>query len=307
METLYITHPACRLHEMGQWHPECPARLDAINDQLLASGLLDFLREVQAPQAQRADLLRVHTAQYLDYLQAHAPAQGYFELDPDTLLNAHTLEAAQVAAGAGLAAVDAIMQGQAATAFCAVRPPGHHARPGQAMGFCIYNNIAVAVAYALDKYALQRVAVIDFDVHHGNGTEEMFAGDERVLMCSFFQHPFYPGSGAPPAAPNMLNIPVQAYTGGDMLRQIVSDVWLPRLEAFRPEFVFISAGFDAHREDDMGQLSMSDADYAWITEQVVALADVTAQGRVASFLEGGYNLSALGRSAAAHVRALAKL
>ncbi|UHL65171.1 histone deacetylase family protein [Paralcaligenes sp. KSB-10] len=307
METLYITHPICRLHEMGSWHPECPARLDAINDQLLASGILGFLGEKEAVQAGDADLLRVHTPEYLDYLRTHAPASGYFTLDPDTLMNPHTLEAARLAAGAGLLAVDAIMRGEAKTAFCAVRPPGHHARANQAMGFCIFNNLAVALAYALDKYALGRVAIIDFDVHHGNGTEEMFAGDERVLMCSFFQHPFYPNCGTGRTADNMLNIPVDAYTSGASLRQIVGDIWMPRLAAFRPEFIFISAGFDAHREDDMGQLGMVESDYAWITDQIVAQAEKTAHGRIASFLEGGYNLSALGRSAAAHIKVLAKL
>lgn len=309
MQTLYITHPSCRLHEMGPSHPECPERLDAINDQLLASGVLGFLDERQAVRAGRADVLRVHTRRYLEYLDAHSPTRAgtYFELDPDTLMNPHTLEAAWMAAGAGLVGVDAIMRGEAGTAFCAVRPPGHHARPGEAMGFCIFNNLAVAVAHALDSYALARVAIIDFDVHHGNGTEEMFAGDDRVLMCSFFQYPFYPHCGAGKTANNMVNIPVPAYTTGAALRPLVSDVWMPRLQAFEPEFIFVSAGFDAHREDDMGQLGMVESDYAWITQQIVALADKTAQGRIVSFLEGGYNLSALGRSVVAHIKALARL
>ncbi|TCT07112.1 histone deacetylase family protein [Paralcaligenes ureilyticus] len=309
MQTLYITHPSCRLHEMGPSHPECPERLDAINDQLLASGVLGFLDERQAVRAGRADVLRVHTRRYLEYLDAHSPTRAgtYFELDPDTLMNPHTLEAAWMAAGAGLVGVDAIMRGEASTAFCSVRPPGHHARPGEAMGFCIFNNLAVAVAHALDNYALARVAIIDFDVHHGNGTEEMFAGDDRVLMCSFFQHPFYPHCGAGKVASNMVNIPVPAYTAGAALRQLMSDIWLPRLQAFEPEFIFVSAGFDAHREDDMAQLGMVESDYAWMTEQIVALADKTAQGRIVSFLEGGYNLSALGRSAVAHIKALARL
>ncbi|MEO6984099.1 MAG: histone deacetylase family protein [Paralcaligenes sp.] len=309
MQTLYITHPTCRLHEMGPLHPESPQRLDAINDQLLANGLLGFLDERQAVKAGPSDVLRVHTPKYLKYLCAHSPAGpgAYFELDPDTQMNSHTLEAAWMAAGAGLVGVDAIMRGEARTAFCSVRPPGHHARPDQAMGFCIFNNLAVAVAYALDRYALKRVAIIDFDVHHGNGTEEMFAGDERVLMCSFFQHPFYPNCGAGRVAENMVNIPVPAYTSGASLRQLMSEVWMPRLRTFKPEFIFVSAGFDAHREDDMGQLDMVESDYAWMTEQIVALADGTAQGRIVSFLEGGYNLSALGRSVVAHIKALAKL
>ncbi|MDS1141954.1 histone deacetylase family protein [Pusillimonas sp. SM2304] len=307
METLYITHPACRLHEMGSWHPECPDRLDAINDRLVASGLLDFLQEETASPASDADLLRVHPAEHIAYLRGHAPAEGYFQIDPDTLMNPHTLEAAWAAAGAGITAVDAVMQQTHRNAFCAVRPPGHHARPAQAMGFCFLNNIAIAAAYALEQYGLERVAIIDFDVHHGNGTEEMLAGDPRVLMCSFFQHPLFPGQYQHPPAENMVNIPVDAYTKSDALRALVADVWVPRLLAFRPQFIFVSAGFDAHREDDMAQLNMVESDYAWITEQVVAVADETASGRIVSFLEGGYNLSALGRSVDAHIRALAKL
>lgn len=307
METLYITHPACRLHEMGNWHPECPQRLDAINDQLLASGVMPLLTEEHAPPASDIDILRVHTPEYLAHLRASVPAQGYFAIDPDTLMNPHTLEAAMVAAGSGIAAVDAIMEKKSQTAFCSVRPPGHHARPGLAMGFCFFNNIAIAAAYAMERYGLERVAIIDFDVHHGNGTEEMFSGDPRVLMCSFFQYPFFPNIRQDDPAENMVNIPVEAYTQSDDLRQLVSDVWMPRLEAFKPEFVFISAGFDGHREDDMGQLGLVESDYAWITEQMVTLAKNSAQGRVVSFLEGGYNLSALGRSAVAHIRALATL
>lgn len=307
METLYITHPACRLHEMGNWHPECPQRLDAINDQLLASGVMSFLEQREAPYAHDADVLRVHTQEYLTYLHNHAPSEGHFAIDPDTSMNSDTLAAAKAAAGAGIAAVDAVMSHQARTAFCAVRPPGHHARPNTAMGFCFFNNIAVAAAYALEKYQLDRVAIIDFDVHHGNGTEEMFGGDSRILMCSFFQNMLFPNEANDDPASNMLNIPVDAYTDGTTLRHLVSDIWIPRLQQFQPQLVLVSAGFDAHREDDMGQLGMVESDYAWITEQIVQLAELTAQGRVISFLEGGYNLSALGRSAVAHIRALAKL
>jgi acetoin utilization deacetylase AcuC-like enzyme len=292
---------------MGSWHPECPERLDAIHDRLLASGLMDYIAEREATPAQDEDILRVHGADYLEWLRRHAPDDGYFPIDTDTIMNPHTFRAAMAAAGAGIMAVDAVMSKAYANAFCAVRPPGHHARPSQAMGFCFFNNLAVAVAYALEKYALQRVAVIDFDVHHGNGTEEMFGGDPRILMCSFYQHPFFPNLRQEPPAQNMVNLPVDAYTNGDALRMLVSDVWMPRLRAFRPEFIFISAGFDGHREDEMGQLGMVEQDYAWITDQLVELAAETAQGRVVSFLEGGYSLSALGRSAAVHIRSLAKL
>lgn len=304
---MYLTHPSCRLHEMGSWHPECPQRLDAISDQLLVSGLLPFLAERQAPAATREAILRVHSADYLDSLQANTPAEGYYHVDPDTLMNPHSYDASLHAAGAGIAAVDAVMQGQAANAFCAVRPPGHHARPGQALGFCFLNNIAIAAQHAMHVYGLQRVAIIDFDVHHGNGTEETFAGDSRVLMCSFFQHPFFPNSGAMDPAANMVNVPVPAYTDGAAVRALVQDSWLPRLNAHAPELILISAGFDAHREDDMGQMALVEADYTWITEQVVQMAERHAQGRIVSMLEGGYNLSALGRSVLAHLRALTKL
>lgn len=307
METLYITHPECYLHEMGPWHPECPERLDAIGDQLLANGLMDFLRTRTARRATPEDILRVHRPEYLAYLQEQAPGQGYVALDPDTVMNPHTLEAAWVAAGAGLTAIDAIMAGEASTAFCAVRPPGHHARPAQAMGFCFFNNIAVAAAYALARYGLERVAIIDFDVHHGNGTEEMFQHHDQVMMCSFYQHPFYPDLHVQDPGPLMINVPVPPYTEASVCRDIVSNEWLPALRAFRPQLILISAGFDGHREDDMGQLRLTEADYAWITRQLVDLAQQCAQGRIVSLLEGGYNLSALGRSAVAHIRALGGL
>ena len=306
METMYLTHPACRLHEMGSWHPESPQRLDAISDQLLASGLMPYLDDRQAPQASRHDILRVHTVQYLDSLRQHVPEHGYYPIDPDTLMNPHTYEAALYAAGAGVAAVDAVMGGEARTAFVrCVRPAPCLPLPGH--GLCFLNNVAIAARHALDFHGLSRVAIVDFDVHHGNGTEDVFAGDERVLMCSFFQHPFFPNSGADHPAANMLNVPVPAYTAGAAVRSIVTDTWLPRLEAHRPELILVSAGFDAHREDDMGQMGLVEADYAWITEQLVGVADRHAQGRIVSTLEGGYNLSALGRSVVAHIRALAKL
>lgn len=308
METLYITHPACKMHDMGRGHPECPDRLDAIADQLLASGLMPLLREVDVvkPVTMQA-LARVHTEPYLARLQSMAPTNGVYEIDGDTAMNVHTLTAAGYAAGALIQAVDAIMSGQTATAFCAVRPPGHHATRNQAMGFCFYNNIAVAAGHALAEHGLTRVAIIDFDVHHGNGTESIFAGDDRVLMCSFFQHPLYPHCGVENQAANMVNIPVPAYTTGAVIRDLVLKHWLPRLEDHAPEMVFVSAGFDGHREDDMAQLGLVESDYAWITQQIVAVADRHAQGRVVSALEGGYNLSALARSVVAHLKVLSKL
>jgi acetoin utilization deacetylase AcuC-like enzyme len=307
METLYLTHPSCRLHEMGEWHPECPQRLDAISDQLLASGIMPYLDARQAEAAPREAVLRAHSAAYVDALAAMVPAEGYRALDPDTLMNAHSYQAALHAAGAGIQAIDAIMAGTAPTAFCAVRPPGHHACRDKAMGFCLFNNVAVAAHHAMARHGLERVAIVDFDVHHGNGTEDIFAGDPRVLMCSIFQHPFYPYCGADTPAGNMVNVPVPAYSAGPVVRDIVTRQWLPRLHAHRPQLILVSAGFDAHREDDLGQLRLVEADYAWITGQIMQVADRHADGRVVSMLEGGYDLSALGRSAVAHIRELARL
>lgn len=308
METLYITHPACKLHEMGPGHPECPERLDAISDQLLSSGLLSYLKENQDfLPVDVQSLSRVHPDRYQTQLHAWSPDSGYHEIDGDTVMNPHTLNAASYAAGAVVSAVDAVMAKEATTAFCAVRPPGHHASREQAMGFCFYNNIAVAALHAIEKHGLKRVAIIDFDVHHGNGTEAIFAHDSRVLMCSFFQYPLFPDCGVHNPAPNMVNIPVPAYTSGAVVRQLVTEHWLPRLVEHQPELVLISAGFDAHREDDLAQMGLVEADYAWLTEQIVAVADQYAQGRVVSSLEGGYNLSALGRSVVTHIKALSKL
>ncbi|MFA5521653.1 MAG: histone deacetylase family protein [Castellaniella sp.] len=303
MSSLYITHPDCHLHDMGEWHPESPQRLDAVQDQLIMSGVLDTLESCTARAAGDADLLRVHTPGHLQFLKDHSPARGRYAVDPDTAMNPHTLAAARVAAGAGLCAVDALMARTHSTAFCAVRPPGHHASPGRAGGFCFFNNIAVAAAYALEVHGLERVAIIDFDVHHGNGTEDAFAGDGRVLMCSFYQYPLYPGTRHDPAADNMINIPVPAGTGGAELRRIVNHEWMPRLDTFAPQMLFISAGFDAHREEELAEMTMVENDYAWITRRLVDLAARTAEGRIVSMLEGGYSLSALGRSVVAHLKA----
>ncbi len=306
METLFITHPLCHQHEMGSWHPESPLRLDAISDQLASSGLMDFLAQRQARAATEQDVLRVHRSSYLDYLRENVPENGYFTIDQDTCMNPYTLKAAWYSAGAGLTAIDEIMAGNANTAFCSVRPPGHHARPNKAMGFCFFNNIAIAALYALAKYNLKKVAIVDFDVHHGNGTEEAFAHDDRVMMCSFYQYPLFPDEHMQNPGPNMVNVPVEAYSGGDVIRDIAEKTWFPALRSFAPELILISAGFDAHREDDMGSMKLVEADYAWITSKVVDIANEFSQGRIVSFLEGGYDLSALGRSTVAHIRALGR-
>jgi len=294
---------------MGAGHPECPQRLDAIADHLLATGLDVALEHHEAPLATLEQLQRAHSVHYVmelkDLLERLRDEGTTKALDPDTIANAHTWQAALRAAGAAVAATDAVLAGRVDNAFCAVRPPGHHATRDQTMGFCFFNNVAVAARHALDVHGLERVAIVDFDVHHGNGTEDIIAGDERVLMASFFQHPLYPGTGAVPMGTNMVNVPIPPYTRGAEVRALIEQMWMPRLEEFRPQMIFFSAGFDAHREDELGQLGLVEADYEWITHRLKDVADRHAGGRIVSCLEGGYNLSALARSVAAHLRVLA--
>jgi len=309
MSTAYYTHAECRLHDMGAGHPECPQRLDAIADQLLASGLDIALDHRDAPLATLEQLARAHSSNYVnqlkDFLALVTTSGESRHLDPDTVASPGTWNAALRAAGAAVAATEAVVRGEVENAFCAIRPPGHHATRDEAMGFCFFNNVAVAARHALDVLGLTRVAIIDFDVHHGNGTEDIIAGDDRVLMCSFFQHPLYPYSGAVPKGTNMINVPIAPYTRGAELRETILAMWTPRLEEFKPQMIFISAGFDAHREDDLGQLGLVEADYEWITRQLFDVAARHCGGRIVSCLEGGYNLSALARSVAAHLRVLA--
>lgn len=301
---------------MGRGHPECPQRLDAIEDRLLVTGVGDALERREAPEATAEQIDRAHDPAHRKWLlqlqqrvfeQVRAGGPDHAHIDADTSMNSYTWEAALRAAGAAVAATDAVLSGDLENAFCAVRPPGHHACRDHAMGFCLFNNVAIAALHALERYSLERVAVVDFDVHHGNGTEDILAGNDRVLMVGFFQHPFYPYSGTEAPAHNMLNLPVPAYTRGMDIREMIAQTWLPRLEAFSPEMIFISAGFDAHREDDLGQLGLVEADYAWITAQIKEIARKHALGRIVSCLEGGYNLDALGRSVEAHIRVLADL
>ena len=309
MSTAFYSHPDCRRHDMGAGHPECPQRLDAIDDHLLATGLDIALTRHDAPLVDLKDVELAHTHHYVSELKdllEQVEASGVSKaLDPDTAANPGTWKATLRAAGAAVAATDLVIDGRAENAFCAVRPPGHHATRDETMGFCFFNNVAVAARHALDVRGLKRVAVIDFDVHHGNGTEDIIAGDERMLMASFFQHPLYPNSGAVPKGTNMVNVPIPPYTRGMEVREIIDVMWMSRLEEFRPQMLFISAGFDAHREDDLGQLGLVEADYEWITRRLKDLADRHCGGRIVSCLEGGYALSALARSVVAHVRVLA--
>jgi acetoin utilization deacetylase AcuC-like enzyme len=316
MATGYYSHPDFRRHEMGDGHPECPQRLDAINDRLISSGLADVLERPDVPLASPTDLELAHGRMYIASLQGlgqrlaqemQAGGPTHLQIDPDTSINQYTWQAALRAAGAALAATNAVIAGELDNAFCAVRPPGHHACRDKAMGFCFFNNVAIAAKHALDHHGLKRVAVVDFDVHHGNGTEDILSSDPRALMVGIFQHPLYPYSGEASTAKNMLNLPVPAYTRGDAIREMFVHDLLPRLESFQPEMIFISAGFDAHREDELGQLGLVESDYEWITQQIYSIAARHAKGRIVSCLEGGYALGALARSVEVHLRVLSQV
>ena len=303
--TALITHAACLDHEMQPGHPERPGRLSVVLDHLRETGLADDLETVDAPLATREQLAAVHRADYLRTLERATPRTGLVRLDADTALGPHSLRAARAVAGAAVAGVDRALRPGAQRSFCAVRPPGHHAEPAAAMGFCLLNGAAVAAAHALTSPAIDRVAVLDFDVHHGNGTVAMFMDDPRVLVCSSFQFPHYPNRLHDVDRPNIVCTPLPAGTKGPAFRAAVERDWLPALEAFQPQLVVVSAGFDAHALDPLGDLLLTEDDFAWVTRFVTAAADRYADGRVVSILEGGYHAGALARSAAAHVAALA--
>ena len=305
MATAIFTHPDCVLHEMGEGHPESPLRLKAILAALESSGLASKLAMHEAPEARREHLERVHHAEHVDLVFGAAPQRGYAYLDPDTSMNPKSLSAALRAAGAVVSATDLVIGGKAANAFCAVRPPGHHATPTRPMGFCIFNNVAIGAMHAIEAHGLERVAVLDFDVHHGNGTEDAFHEDPRVMLCSTFQHPYYPYCGADSGNDHIINVPLPAMTDGRGFREAVERFWMPALEGFGPQMVFVSAGFDAHRDDPLAYLKLDDEDYRWVTGKLMDVAARHAQGRVVSTLEGGYNTDALGRCVVEHVRMLA--
>jgi len=305
MATALLTHPDCIRHEMGSGHPESPERLRAILAALEGSGLASSLALLEAPEATREQLERVHDASHVDMVFEAAPQSGYAYLDPDTSMNASSLSAALRAAGAVVKATDLVMSGEVRSAFCAVRPPGHHATRDRPMGFCLFNNVAIGAMHAIEAHGLARVAILDFDVHHGNGTEDAFHEDPRVMLCSTFQHPYYPYCGADSSNDHIVNVPLAAMTDGRGFRAAVERHWLPALESFRPQMVFVSAGFDAHRDDPLAYLELEDEDYRWVTEKLVDVAGRHAGGRVVSTLEGGYNTEALGRCVVEHVRVLA--
>jgi acetoin utilization deacetylase AcuC-like enzyme len=305
MTTLLYTHPACLEHDPGPYHPESPDRLRAVLAALDAPEFARLERR-EAPEAALDDIARVHPRRFIERMLAAVPSSGHAGIDADTILSPQSGRAALRAAGAVVAAVDAVMAGEAGSAFCAVRPPGHHAEPGRAMGFCLFNNVAIGALRAREAHGLARVAVIDFDVHHGNGTQARFYDDASLFYASTHQFPLYPGTGAASetGVGNIVNVPLPPMAGSRQFRLGFSGTILPALDAFRPEMVLISAGFDAHRSDPLAQLQLDEGDYTWATKELVAVARNHAGGRVVSTLEGGYDLAALGASAAAHVRVL---
>lgn len=305
-QTAFISHPDTLLHMMDGHHPESPARISAIKDRLMAAHLYDHLQIHDAPAASDEQLMRVHQPDYVRHIREVAPPAGMVQLDGDTVMGPMTLIAALRAAGAAALATDLVMAGRVKNAFCCVRPPGHHAGPARAAGFCIFNNLAVGVAQALMVYSLERVAIIDFDVHHGDGTEDIFRDDPRVMLCSTFQHPHYPYRAGSRTA-RMINIPLSAGTDGTKFRAAVKQEFAPALESFSPQMLFVSAGFDAHAQDDLGGLRLVRDDYIWITHFIMDVAAKHAHNRVVSTLEGGYELHALADSATAHIRTLAGL
>ena len=304
MKTAYISHPQCLDHDVGEDHPECARRIGAIEDRLISSGVFDLLRHFAPPAITREQLLRIHSAPYLDWLEAVAPRQGYVRLDPDTFMSPATLGAAYRAAGAAVHAVDLLMAGEADNAFCCVRPPGHHAERGQAMGFCLFNNVAAGAAHALEVYGLSRVAILDFDVHHGNGTEDIFLDDERVLFCSTFEHPFFPFTPLLENTGRRISMPLEATARSAEYRAAVTQSRLPAPDRFQPEMVVVSAGFDAHRDDDMSHVSLEDSDFLWVSERIAEVAGQSASGRIVSTLEGGYEFHSLARCVELHLRVL---
>lgn len=304
MTTAFISHPNTLLHMMDGSHPESPARITAIKNALVKQGLFQKLKSYESPAASDRELQRVHSAAYIQKIRALSPKAGLVRLDADTAMSPMSLSAALHASGAVVFATDLVMRGMADNAFCCIRPPGHHAGRANSAGFCIFNHVAVGVAHAFEKYGIKRAAIIDFDVHHGDGTEDIFKHDQRVMLCSTFQHPFYPHRGADTRSDHMLNIPLPAKSGRKAFQHVFEQDFLPALNAFKPEIIYISAGFDAHVEDPLADLALENADYSWMTQFIKQVAKQHAHGRIISSLEGGYHLPALGEAVCSHVQAL---
>lgn len=298
-----ISHPECLLHEMGPFHPECPERIQVIDHALRQADFSQDLRFYEALLASKEQVSLAHDKAYIDRIFKYAPKQGRLDLDPDTSMNPHTLQAALYAAGSVIQAVDLVMKQQVNQCFCNVRPPGHHAEHNKAMGFCFFNNIAIGARYAMQTYHLNKIAIIDFDVHHGNGTEDIFKDEPKVLFCSSFQFPYYPFNTVVQNNPHILHIPLNAGSEPEAFQKMVKSHFLPVLHAFDPEFIFISAGFDAHREDPLANLNFTENDYYWISKEIFSIANLCCDGKIVSALEGGYNLDVLGNSVVAHLRA----
>ncbi len=304
MNTGFFSHPTCQQHDMGATHPESPKRLRAIEEQLSNTNLWQDLKHFSAPKASFADLSLAHSQSSINLVHSTAPKQGQAYLDGDTSMNPYSLDAALLAAGAGIAATDAVLQGHLDNAFCAVRPPGHHAEHDLPMGFCLFNNVAIAALHALQQEGIERVAILDFDVHHGNGSVDIFAEDDRVLVCSSYQHPHYPMRHHDTLAQHLVHCPLTAGSGSQEFRQTIEQKWLPALQWHKPQMIFISAGFDAHRLDPLADLNLHENDYAWVTSLIMDQARSHAQGRVVSMLEGGYHLHALAASVQQHIQTL---
>ncbi|OED43864.1 deacetylase [Chromatiales bacterium (ex Bugula neritina AB1)] len=303
-KTALISHQDCVRHEMSAGHPERPARIAAVLDELAAQGLSQKLEHFKAPEATRDQLLLAHPSGYIDDLMAKSPAEGSVQLDADTAMNEYSIRAALLAAGSGIKAVDLVIDDSIDNAFCCVRPPGHHAERAEAMGFCFFASVAIAALYALQKEGIEKVAIIDFDVHHGNGTEDILGDRADVFFCSTFQHPLYPGKFGANDGGRKINLPLPGGADGSVFKREMEQHCFPALRAFSPDLIILSAGFDAHRDDMLGGLNFLEADYDWVTRELKSMAAECCQGRVVSMLEGGYDLPALGRSAAAHVKVL---
>ena len=305
MTTLLFSHDACLDHDTGEGHPERSDRLRAVTNALAVDQFAGLDRR-DAPEVSRETLVLNHPEAFVEDVFARAPVDNQIFLDPDTIMSPGSAQAALRATGAVCAAVDEVLAGTADSAFCAVRPPGHHAEPDRAMGFCLFNSVAIAARHARDKFGLERVAVVDFDVHHGNGTQAAFWEDKDLFYASSHQYPHYPGTGAAgeTGQGNIINVPLPAGTGSGVFRSRFAEHVFPALNDFKPELLLISAGFDAHTDDPLAQLNLQDDDYGWVTDELLAIADQHSGGRVVSALEGGYDLGALGRSVAIHVQSL---